>query len=122
MGRTRRLGIAPLIVLLAGFANPAEACRVPRPLPTRPQAAAVAEPRFGFAGRIMAIYTADETRANGQAIIQVDVTENFSGKLPPVIFVLDPGCCVCVGISGKRGDEVVTIVRRGDDGLFHLDY
>jgi hypothetical protein len=91
-------------------------------LPTRQQAAAAAAPRFGFAGRIMAIFTADETRQSGQAIVQVEITEDFSGKLPRLIFVLDPGCCVCVGISGKVGDEVLTIVRRGDDGLFQLDY
>jgi hypothetical protein len=122
LGRTRPLDIALLVLFLAGFANPAEACALPRPLPTRPQAAAAEEPRFGFAGRIVAIFTADETRQSGQAIAQVEITEDFSGKLPPVIFVLHPGCCVCVGIGGKRGDEVVTIVRRGDDGLFHLDY
>jgi hypothetical protein len=70
----------------------------------------------------MSTFTSEESKQYGQSIVKVEITENFSGKLPPVIFVFNPGCCFCVGIGGAHGDEVMTIVRRGDDGLFHLDY
>jgi hypothetical protein len=109
----------------AGFAGttfPANACRVARPLPTKQQVAAAENPRLGFVGRIMATFTTEQTKQTGQAIVEIKVTEDFTKLLPPVIYVLNPGCCVCVGIGGKNGEEVMTIVRRGDDGLFHLDY
>ena len=57
MSSTRLVHTAVLALLLAGIALPAQACRVPRPLPTREQAAAVQEPRFGLAGRVVAAFT-----------------------------------------------------------------
>jgi len=53
---------------------------------------------------------------------RIQVTKDFSGKLPPVIYVLNPGCCVCMGIGTAPGEEVMTIVQRGEDGLFQLAY
>ena len=59
---------------------------------------------------------------HGREVVQINVAEDFGAGLPPVIYVVNPGCCVCVGIGGERGQEVTSIVRHGDDGLYHLDY
>jgi hypothetical protein len=104
---------------MAASVLPANACRAARPLPTRDQVASVAPPRAGFVGKVASTRTTNEY---GGAIVQVDVTESFGEKLPPVIHVVNPGCCVCVSIGGERGQQVTSIVRRGDDGLYHLDY
>ena len=101
---------------------PAQACRVARPPATIAAAKDATEPRFGLVGQIKATYVADETKGNGESIVRLEVIQDFSGKLPPSIFVLNPGCCVCVSIGGETGKEVITIVRRDSDGLFHLDY
>jgi hypothetical protein len=123
LGRLSRVAVLILpAAVLAGTISPANACRVERPLPTKLEVAAAKEPRLGFVGRIMTTFSAEETKQSGQAIVQIEVTEDFTKLLPPVIYVLNPGCCVCVRIGGKRGEAVMTIVRRGDDGLFHLDY
>jgi hypothetical protein len=111
-----------LLVLAAGGALPAWACRVSRPPATFAAAKQAKEPDLGLVGRIKATYVADETKENGESIVRVDVTQDFTGKLPPTIFVLNPGCCMCVSIGGLSGEEVITIVRRGDDGLFYLAY
>jgi hypothetical protein len=107
---------------LAMLAIPAQACRMPRPLPTLEQVATAAEPRQGFVGRVAATYETDATKKYGEAIVKIEITKDFSGKLPPVIYVLNPGCCVCVGIGGAPGQEVMSIVQRGEDGLFQLAY
>ncbi len=109
-------------MLAAGSALPAWACRVSRPPPTLADAKQAKEPYLGLVGRIKATYVADETKQNGESIVRVDVTQDFTGKLPPTIFVLNPGCCFCVSIGGRSGEEVITIVSRSDDGLFHLAY
>jgi hypothetical protein len=112
-----------LLVAAAGIVLPASACRVERPHPKLADAEQAKEPLLGLVGRINATYVPnDETKNYGQSIVSVQVTQDFTGKLPPTIFVLNPGCCVCVHIGGHIGDEVITIVRRGDDGLFYLAY
>jgi hypothetical protein len=110
------------IACLAATIVPAEACAVFRPPPDKQQAAAAQFPRLGFVGRVKATFEAPETKQSGESIVWIEVTQDFSNKLPPLIYVLNPGCCLCVSIGGARGDEVISIVRRGDDGLFHLDY
>src|SRR5262249_10466516 len=88
--RGRRAGfscISLLVSLLAGIALPAQACAIRRPEPTREQVAAAQEPRFGLVGRILTTYIHEETARSDTAIVQVEVTKDFSGKLPPVIFV-----------------------------------
>ena len=109
-----------LLLLAAGSAGPTWACRVARPPPTLEDAKQAKAPFLGLVGIIKATYVADETKQNGESIVRVDVAQDFTGKLPPTIFVLNPGCCVCVSIGGRSGEEVITIVRRGDDGWFHL--
>jgi len=111
-----------VLVLASAAVVPAQACRVARPPATIANAKEAKEPRLGLVGRIKTTYVADETKKNGESIVRVEVVQDFSGKLPETIFVLNPGCCVCVGIGGRPGDEVITIVRHGEDGLFHLDY
>jgi hypothetical protein len=119
MSRVVRVVSLSCAMLLAAGVLPAQACAVQRPEPTKAQAAAVEPPRSGFVGKVAWTYTADK---NGRAIVQVNVDESFGEKLPPVVYVVNPGCCVCVGIGGKRGQDVVSIVSRGDDGLYHLNY
>jgi hypothetical protein len=107
-------------MLAAGSVLPASACRVMRPPATLVRAQEAKEPNLGLVGHIKETYVSDEK--TDQSIVRVDVTQDFTGKLPPTIFVFNPGCCVCVSIGGHSGDEVVTIVQRGDDGLFYLAY
>jgi hypothetical protein len=80
------------------------------------------EPKLGLVGVIKATYQSEATKQHGEFIAQVDVTRDFSGKLPARIFVLSPGCCVCVSLEASPSKEVITIVSRGDDGLYHLAY
>jgi hypothetical protein len=122
LGRTPFFRVAVLVALLAGFAIPAQACALYHPPPTREQAAAAQEPRFGLVGRILTAYIHEETKRSDTTIVQVEVTKDFSGKLPPVIFVFNPGGGACVGIDREHGKEVITIVKRGVDGLFYLAY
>jgi hypothetical protein len=114
--------IALAVASLATMVIPAQACRVYRPPLTKQQAALAEYPRLGFVGRISTTFEGPRTKHTGQSIVQVEVTQDFSRKLPSMIYVFNPGCCVCVGIGGTPGDEVVSIVHRGDDGLFQLDY
>jgi hypothetical protein len=107
---------------LATLAIPAQACRVDRPPPKLEQVAAAVEPKQGFVGRVVATYETEATKERGEAIVKIEITKDFSGKLPPVIYVLNPGCCVCVGIGGAPGEQVMSIVQRGEDGLFQLAY
>ena len=93
-----------------------------RSLPSLATVAAAEYPSLGFVGRVVATYETGATKQNGEAIVKIAVTKDFSGKLPLMIFVLNPGCCVCVSIGGANGDEVMSIVQRGDDGLFQLAY
>ena len=123
MSRTPFFRVAVLVALLAGTAIPAQACAVYHPPPTREQAAAAQGPRFGLVGRLLTAYINEETKRSDTTIVQVEVTEDFSGKLPPVIFVFNPGGGACVGIDREHGKkEVITIVERGVDGLFYLAY
>jgi hypothetical protein len=122
LGRTPFFRVAVLVALLAGTAIPAQACALYHPPPTREQAAAAQGPRFGLVGRILTAYIHEETKRSDTTIVQVQVTEDFSGKLPPVIFVFNPGGGACVGIDREHGKEVITIVERGVDGLFYLAY
>jgi hypothetical protein len=94
---------------------------VPHPEPTVAAAKQAKEPNLGLVGRITATYYANLPRY-AESIVHVEVTQDFTGKLPQTIDVLNPGCCMCVSIGGHDGDEVITIVRRGDDGLFYLAY
>jgi hypothetical protein len=109
-------------MLAAGGALPAWACRVLHPSPNLAEAQQAKEPNLGLVGRIKATYFADETKQYTESIVRVDVIQDFAGKLPPTIFILNYDCCICVSIGGRSGDEVITIVRRGDDGLFYLAY
>ena len=93
-----------------------------RPLPTLEQVKAAKFPKLGFVGKVSATFENEETKTSGQAIVWIEVTRDFSGKLPGAIYVLNPGGGMCVGISTVKGEEIKTIVKRGDDGLFHLDY
>ena len=103
---------------------PALACRVAKALPTIEQIAAAKAPQLGFAGKVLSTFHPDDEKQKkaGQSVVQIEVTRDFSGQLPSVIYVFNPGCCVCVGIGGAKGEEVKSIIRRGEDGLFHLDY
>ena len=115
-----RVALVPLcLALVAATALPANACRVARPAPTKAQAAAAQAPKLGFVGHVAWTYTGNK---HGREVVQINVAEDFGAGLPPVIYVVNPGCCVCVGIGGERGQEVTSIVRHGDDGLYHLDY
>jgi len=114
----RARSIVCAVVLTAGIL-PAQACRVAHAPPTKAEAAAVQPPRSGFVGKITWAQTPDK---NGRAIVTVRVLESYGAKLPQFIQVLDPGCCVCVGIAHELGEEVVSIVRLGGDQLFQLDY
>jgi hypothetical protein len=116
-----RLAIAPLCVaLVAATAAPASACFAAREFPTKAHAAAAQAPRIGFVGRVGMTHVIDGY--SGKAIVEIAVVDAFGAKLPSTIHVVNPGCCTCVSIGGEPGQEVTSIVRRGDDGLFHLDY
>ncbi|WP_296524461.1 hypothetical protein [Rhodoplanes sp.] len=122
MGRRRTIAFGSILVLIAGLVSPAEACRVSRPHPTRADAAAAEKPRIGLVGRILERFVSERSIRGDRVVVAVEVTEDFGAELPHVIHILDPGCCMCVDLAGKTGDEVLTIVKRQDDGLFHLDY
>jgi hypothetical protein len=121
LSRNYVISTAALIGLVAASTLPAWACRVSRPPVTFEKAKEAKEPNLGLVGRITATYVADPAQY-GESIVRVEVTQDFTGKLPKIVYVLNPGCCVCVFIGGNNGDEVITIVRRGDDGLFYLAY
>jgi hypothetical protein len=110
------------VALLALTVIPASACRVPRFPPKAEEAAAAVYPRLGFIGHVVSTFEAPETKQTGRAVVEIKVTQDFSGKLPPTIYVLNPGCCVCVGITREHDREFVSIVRQQNDGLYHLDY
>ena len=58
----------------------------------------------------------------GETIVEIDVTEDFSGELPERISVLTTTdwCCRCWNIGKKAGNDVATIVQVRRDGLFRL--
>jgi len=111
--------IALCAAYLVALTTSAQACAIRRPDPTLEQVKAAKFPKLGFVGKVVATF---ENEAWGAAIVFIEITRDFSGKLPRAIYVLNPGGAMCVSISTVKGDEITTIVRRGEDGVFHLDY
>jgi len=105
--------------LLAASILPAQACDVARTPPTKPDLAAVKPPRSGVVGKIVWVQTHDK---NWRGIVTVRVVESFGEKLLPFIQVADPECCLCGGTEHELNKEVVSIVGRGGDQLYQLDY
>ena len=118
-----RLGqITLCAAYLVGLTTSAQACAIWRPPPNLEQVKAAKFPKLGFVGKVVATFENEKTKASGEAIVFIEITRDFSGRLPGAIYVLNPGGGMCLGISTVKGEEIQTIVRRGDDGLFHLDY
>ena len=114
--------IALCAAYVVALTTSAQACAIMRPLPSLEQIRAAKFPKLGFVGKVVATFEKEKTKASGEAIVFIEITRDFSGKLPRAIYVLNPGAETCVGISTEKGEEVRTIVQRGDDGLFHLAY